>query len=566
MRSLNRAWHWLIEPAPRLSDPDDREHARLLNALLLVMLPAVLCIQLAADLPGEFLMFHTSNEILFVVPLFGVGAVAFVLSRLGHFRPAAVLIIWGTTLTIFGIGLTDETAEDLAYLVLPVLVSAFILPRRWTLALAIFNTLGLIAFALLRQDLDFSNLLSGPITWNISAYTVILLLHLHRMRQERRRQAALALSEARYRRVFESTFEGFLVHNNGAVIDINASMEQVIGTPRAEVIGRTLPDLLEPEVMNQVLRHVGDRARYDIRLHTGADERMLEVETHLFPEIGPQARLVTVRDVTVNRQAQHTLKRQSEILEEAVQARTIELQHANDRLEVLRRFKEEFLASAVHELRTPLANLKLYAHLIREKPEKTGHYLDTVDREVARMLVLVEDLIYISQLDQGEYPMRPAQVELISLIEHLIEDRRLLAAERQISLQLLPGEEAPTLRADPALVERATGELVTNALNYTPRGGTVNVRLTQRAGENAAWVGINMEDTGPGMSEEDQRRMFSRFYRGSAALASGRAGSGLGLSIVQEIASLHRGRVDFENRCDVAHGARFTLWLPLTPP
>jgi two-component system sensor histidine kinase BaeS len=115
---------------------------------------------------------------------------------------------------------------------------------------------------------------------------------------------------------------------------------------------------------------------------------------------------------------------------------------------------------------------------------------------------------------------------------------------------------------DDTTIEQALSNLLTNALNYTPKGGEVTVRTMSRRRENRDWVGFSVRDNGPGINEEDLPHLFDRFYRGQAGLQSGAPGTGLGLSIVKQVVEHHGGRIEVANSTN-GHGAVFTVWLPV---
>jgi len=110
---------------------------------------------------------------------------------------------------------------------------------------------------------------------------------------------------------------------------------------------------------------------------------------------------------------------------------------------------------------------------------------------------------------------------------------------------------------------QAMTNLLTNAMNYTPLGGTISLRTASVEENGAHWAILTVRDTGPGIAEEEQENIFDRFYRGLAGRSSGISGTGLGLAICKEIMERHHGRVTVKSR--LGHGAAFTLWIPCSP-
>jgi signal transduction histidine kinase len=114
---------------------------------------------------------------------------------------------------------------------------------------------------------------------------------------------------------------------------------------------------------------------------------------------------------------------------------------------------------------------------------------------------------------------------------------------------------------DESTIVQAVSNLLTNALNYTPRGGKVLVATVSEIVDNEPWVGFRIQDTGRGIDSKDLPHLFERFYRGKAGHDSGAPGTGLGLAIVKQVVEHHHGRIDVENS-PAGHGAVFTVWLP----
>jgi len=129
-------------------------------------------------------------------------------------------------------------------------------------------------------------------------------------------------------------------------------------------------------------------------------------------------------------------------------------------------------------------------------------------------------------------------------------------------MEFTPADELEQVRADPSMIGEALSVLLTNALNYTPEGGLVEVTTRVRHEEDRAWSGISVIDTGPGIPPLEMPHLFERFFRGSAAYASGAPGTGLGLSIACEIVEQHRGKIEIRSEGIPGKGAEFTIWLP----
>ena len=229
--------------------------------------------------------------------------------------------------------------------------------------------------------------------------------------------------------------------------------------------------------------------------------------------------------------------------------------------------KSQFVSNVSHELRTPLANVKLYLSLLkRGKPGKQAHYLATLNREADLLHRLIDGLLDLSRLDLGKVQPSLSPVDVNELVSNLAGDRRALIAERGLSLQPQVSPATPPALADPEMLIQVLTNLMTNAMNYTPAGGTIILRTDARpAIQNGMvpvgdpWVTVQVSDTGPGIPAEEQAHLFDRFYRGEAARTSRVPGTGLGLAICHEIVERLSGKITIDSV--VGQGSTFTVWL-----
>lgn len=233
------------------------------------------------------------------------------------------------------------------------------------------------------------------------------------------------------------------------------------------------------------------------------------------------------------------------------------LQDISRRKEV-ERMKDRFVTNVSHELRTPIASMVLDVNLLRKRPDRSDIYVDRLDRDIARLNMLVEDLLQLSRLDQDRTTLDLDTVDATTLVAELVADRSPLAEHKGLTLRFTGVYALPAVRANAGLLGQALSVLVTNAINYTPSGGAVMVR-TLAANDG---IQIHVEDTGPGIPPEELPQLFDRFFRGQASTEAQTPGTGLGLSIAREIVERHQGRITAANRTD-GPGAVFTVWLPV---
>jgi len=278
------------------------------------------------------------------------------------------------------------------------------------------------------------------------------------------------------------------------------------------------------------------------------------------------------------------IRRHAAELEQKVEGRTAELTVANKKLKAVDRMKSEFVSNVSHELRTPLANIKIYLHLLeRGKPEKHARYMETLRRETNLLQSLIEDLLHLSRLDLGKAKPVLTPVDVNQMAAQLVSDRATLFADRDLVLKVHIEPDLPLIQADEKMLIQVLTNLMTNAMNYTPRGGTVTVKTRywvsgiehssnspttssssptsdNQPPASGTWVGFSVTDTGRGIPLAEQERLFERFFRGDAARQAKAPGTGLGLAISQELVRAHGGRITVMSQ--VGKGSTFTVWLP----
>jgi len=279
---------------------------------------------------------------------------------------------------------------------------------------------------------------------------------------------------------------------------------------------------------------------------------------------GQQSRLlVTLTDMAGNAITRLRLYEQTEKhateLETRVAARTAELRDALEKMQEADRLKSEFIINVNHELRTPLTNLILYHQMLRVNPAvKTNDRLDVIGRELQRLRILIEDLLNLSRFDLDQVMFTPMPQDLNYIVETLINDRMSLAEERNLRIKTELSPDLPAVWLDEPMIVQAVSNLVTNAMNYTPAGGQIDVRTSRVDSE---WVSVTILDDGLGISEDELPHLFDRFFRGKAGHASGAPGTGLGLAIVKQVIERHSGRIEVGRNVN-GRGAKFTIILP----
>ena len=259
------------------------------------------------------------------------------------------------------------------------------------------------------------------------------------------------------------------------------------------------------------------------------------------------------------------LERHADELEQRVAERTRELAEANERLKEVDRLKDQFISNVSHELRTPLTNTKLYLSLLEHgRPDKRDAYLQTLHRETGRLHNLIEDLLELSRLDLGAAKIHLEPTNINHLAAELIGDRSAMASDRGQLLDCHLDPDLPLAAGDPKRIVQVMSNLMANAINYTPRGGSIVLSTAIRPWDERDWITFTVRDTGRGIPAEELPNLFKRFFRGEAGLASGAPGTGLGLAICKEIVDKMGGRISVESQ--PGQGTAFTVWLKPAHP
>jgi len=223
--------------------------------------------------------------------------------------------------------------------------------------------------------------------------------------------------------------------------------------------------------------------------------------------------------------------------------------------------RRDFVANVSHELRTPLTAIRGYVEALADQPppQDAQRFIEIISRHALRMERLVRDLLRLARLDAGQEPLQRANCSLAAIAGGVAHDLETPLEARQQSVDVRIAGDAATVPGDPAKLHDVLRNLVENASNYSPQGGTIEIASRRRDGA----IEITVADRGPGIPDADLPRIFERFYRVDRSRTRDPGGTGLGLSIVRHLVELHGGTVSAANR--EGGGAIFTLRLPVAP-
>ncbi len=218
--------------------------------------------------------------------------------------------------------------------------------------------------------------------------------------------------------------------------------------------------------------------------------------------------------------------------------------------------QQAFVANAAHELRTPLAVIQATTELALMRERSASEYrtaLEAIGASVAETSAMIADLLTLARIDAGRQPIVQSQVNVGALASAIAEETMHTFPDHPITTDV-DGEAV--IEGDARLLQRLLANLVENACHYTPPGTPVAIAVRPER----EWLAVRVRDEGPGIAPPEIEHLFERFYRGASGVESGHHGAGLGLSLVQQIAEAHGGRVGIASFVDV--GTTVTVLLP----
>lgn len=231
------------------------------------------------------------------------------------------------------------------------------------------------------------------------------------------------------------------------------------------------------------------------------------------------------------------------------------------RLENLRR---DFVANVSHELKTPLASIKAYAETLLlgaiHDPDNNVNFVSRICQQSERLDQLIVDLLHLARVEAGQESFEFSAVDVEAVVERGLIEHGQIAEQRRIELWSEPPLQPLSVWADPDGVFTIVSNLLSNAVRYTPEGGSVSVHWFGRDRS----VVLEVRDTGIGIAPEDQQRIFERFFRAEKARSRELGGTGLGLSIVKHLAQAFGGSVGVQS--ELGSGSTFRVVLPMPPP
>ena len=372
--------------------------------------------------------------------------------------------------------------------------------------------------------------------------------------QQKEAQDQLRATQERYSKLISSIDEAFgivqvLVDAAGKPYDyrfeeVNAAMEKQSGLVDAagKTIREMVPDI-EPKWIERYGRVAVEREATRFVEHSAAMGYWWDV--YAMPIGAPEELRIGIlfTDITARRQAEEELRQLAADLSEA------------------NRRKTEFLATLAHELRNPLAPLRTGLDLMRRAgldAAASGKIHEMMDRQLRQMVHLIDDLMDVSRINSGKIVLQKDYIDLAQAIRNAVETTLPAAQAARHRLDMTLPPPGLTLHADPTRLAQILGNLLTNAVKYTPQGG--RICIAARAEDRMAV--IEVRDSGMGIPLEEQAHVFEMFSQVSRNMGRAQGGLGIGLSLVRSLAGMHGGSVEVSSP-GPWQGTTFTLRLPL---
>ncbi len=363
---------------------------------------------------------------------------------------------------------------------------------------------------------------------------------LERRVQERTLQ--LTQRSALFEAIVENMTDGLLYFDlrTRRALYVNSAFVRMSGCSRDELLDQPLASFKrffrDPEFFDQAMARLDDATRLGETWQT--DFEAVRADGSVF---------ICMLVATVVRDASGEPIGQLSLVRDVTNERTLQKQ------------RERFIANASHELRTPITNLKLRLYLAQRDPDNRHKHFQVMEQAINHMTRLVENLLDLPRFEKGLLTIHTETVDLCNLLRAAFEMHQPRAAECRINFDLSLPDTSVSANVDPLRLTQVVDNLITNALNYTPEGGSVRLQLNLQPQGDKDIACLSVSDTGVGIAPEALLHIFEPFFRAQGV--QNVRGTGLGLTIAKQIVELHGGSITVESQESV--GSTFKVYLPL---
>ena len=363
-----------------------------------------------------------------------------------------------------------------------------------------------------------TQLLARAITYAIERQQV--------MRDLRETNLKLAESEARFRKIIESSIDGMVILNGeNEILFLNPSAEKLLGKGIAELRGQQFGYSSE----------LNEATEIDVPAKEGRD-RVIEMRSVETEWEGQSVHLATMRDISERKRVEEAEKEFTQL-------------------------KDDFLASISHDLKTPLFTVIGFLEMLDDgrlsDPAARKDLLERAMHDADRLKALVDDLLDMSRFEAGRLNLTIEPIEISNLVSEALASVDLLAASKGVTLKSTPLEAAIGIQGDRQILLRVLINLLENAIKFSESGQPIEVNWSA---DNGA-VEIDVIDQGPGIPRKDQLMIFEKFYQVKRPGNPSSTGSGLGLYISKNFVEVHGGTLSVESK--LGEGSRFIIQLPI---
>ncbi|MEK9130078.1 MAG: ATP-binding protein [Patescibacteria group bacterium] len=349
----------------------------------------------------------------------------------------------------------------------------------------------------------------------------------------------LVVEKGKIEAVVNSLTDGLvMINQEQRIILINPKAQNILNVEGKELIGKTLFELSE---FSQIKKF------YEVFLNTEGHCRDEKCELSLFQ---PLEKNFEIQTVTVITQSQETIG-------------TLIVLHDITREKVINKMKSEFITIAAHQLRTPLTGIKWSLKLILDENEgkinnEQKELLNNAYQCNERMIKLVNGLLVVSHLEESSFVYKLSEIQINKLIQDVVKSFSVQIKNKNIKCIFNESNfSLPKIKVDLEKIRMVLENLIDNAIKYTTQNGEIVILLN----ENNNDIKVSIKDTGIGILEKDQERLFTKFFRSEEALKMETSGSGLGLFIAKSIIEAHNGKIWVESKEGI--GSTFYFTLPI---
>ena len=352
-----------------------------------------------------------------------------------------------------------------------------------------------------------------------------LLGRIHQQQKQIQQQMEeLRHNQEEYLAITEYMKDGLIVTNQSVVLSINRSAQNLFDVTAEECINHNIVTVSRNEQLKEALDHA---------LEGSSEERMLEINGRVYQLLANPVRVDRVVSGAVILVLDVTEKQKAEVM------------------------RREFSANVSHELKTPLMSISGYAEIMKNglvKPEDMKRFSENIYQEAQRMITLIGDIIKLSQLDENRVELEKQAVDLYPIAQSVVSRLKERASQAKVALEIRG--EGQIIEGTSQILDEMIYNLCDNGIKYNKAGGHVNVTVGSRQG----CPFVSVADNGIGIPEEDQKRVFERFYRVDKSHSRQIGGTGLGLSIVKHGAIYHNAKVEMEST--PGRGTSITIVFP----